>query len=68
MTFFYWIYCFTRSEQNDHPSSLRVQKIYKMHIYVVELITTACWGGQQVVESKQRSDKLIKSVKMVVWL
>lgn len=68
ITFFYWFYCFTRSKQNDQPSSLRVQNKCKAHIYMVELIATACWGGQQVDEFKQGSDKLIKSVKMVVWL
>lgn len=68
MTFFYWFYCFTRSKQNDQPSSLRVQKKYKVHIYMVELIATACWGGQQVDVFKQGLDKWIKSVKMVVWL
>lgn len=66
--FFYWFYCFTRSKQSDQPSSLRVQKKYKVHIYVIELIATACQGGQQVDEFKRGSDKLIKSVKMVVWL
>lgn len=50
VTFFYCFECSTRSNQNYQPPGLRVQKKCQMHIYMVELIVTACWGGQQVDE------------------